>query len=239
VDWRGGLHVFRFGVNFTSGAPFLVSGHKRGAALRCVHDEQWPVRRPCSSVKGGVHTALWLTRSQAQRVWCLGGLRLLNGSILLLTTRIGTRYRRTVVGTSHVRPRALALNGLTACRWGPLHMSPASQRSRVVNVAARSIGAGLLLVGLAWTSAAQANSVDRGRSFVMQNCSPCHSVQKTGESPNPQAPPLRDLHKRYAVEGLAEAFAEGIYVGHSSMPQFRLEPKTIGDLIDYLKSLEG
>jgi mono/diheme cytochrome c family protein len=107
-----------------------------------------------------------------------------------------------------------------------------------VDVAARSIGAGLLSVGLAWTSAAQPSSVDRGRTFVMQNCSPCHSIQNTGESPNPQAPPLRDLHKRYAVEGLAEAFAEGIYVGHSSMPQFRLEPMTIGDLIDYLKSLE-
>jgi len=37
---------------------------------------------------------------------------------------------------------------------------------------------------------------------------------------------------------LAEAFAEGIRTGHPSMPEFRLDPGQIGDVIGFLKSLE-
>jgi hypothetical protein len=46
------------------------------------------------------------------------------------------------------------------------------------------------------------------------------------------------LHLRYPVETLAEAFAEGIVTGHPSMPEFRLEPDQIHDLLSFLKSLE-
>jgi uncharacterized protein (DUF433 family) len=52
-----------------------------------------------------------------------------------------------------------------------------------------------------------------------------------------KAPPFRTLHRRYPVETLAEGLAEGIRVAHP-MPEFRLEPKQIDDLIAYLKSLE-
>jgi hypothetical protein len=41
----------------------------------------------------------------------------------------------------------------------------------------------------------------------------------------------------YPVDDLAEAFAEGIKVAHP-MPEFRMEPDQIEDLIAYLKSLE-
>jgi len=41
------------------------------------------------------------------------------------------------------------------------------------------------------------------------------------------------------VENLAEALAEGIVTAHPAMPQFRLEVGEVGDLIAYLKSLEG
>lgn len=78
----------------------------------------------------------------------------------------------------------------------------------------------------------------RGRTFVLTNCSRCHAVDKVSPSPLAIAPPFRDLHKRYPIEQLQESLAEGIVTGHPSMPQFRLEPDQINDVLSYLKSLE-
>ena len=78
----------------------------------------------------------------------------------------------------------------------------------------------------------------RGRVFARTNCAQCHSIDPVGPSPLSEAPPFRQLHERYPVETLEEAFAEGIRTGHPSMPEFRLEPDQIGDLIAFLKSLE-
>jgi mono/diheme cytochrome c family protein len=80
-----------------------------------------------------------------------------------------------------------------------------------------------------------------GRAFAQKNCSTCHAVAATGASPYAPAPPLRTLHEKYDVEGLAEAFAEGILVGHKGpkqMPEFVLTPEEIDDLLAYLKSFE-
>jgi mono/diheme cytochrome c family protein len=81
-------------------------------------------------------------------------------------------------------------------------------------------------------------SVQRGMVFARTNCAQCHSIDPVGPSPLSEAPPFRDLHKRYPVETLEEALAEGIRTGHPGMPEFRLEPDQIGDLIAFLKSLE-
>jgi cytochrome c len=78
----------------------------------------------------------------------------------------------------------------------------------------------------------------RGKTFALNNCAKCHSIDKVSPSPLKIAPPLRTLHKRYPIETLAEALAEGISTGHPTMPAFRLEPDQIGDLLAYLKSLE-
>jgi hypothetical protein len=53
------------------------------------------------------------------------------------------------------------------------------------------------------------------------------------------APPFRSLHERYPVENLQESLAEGIITGHPSMPEFRLDPDQITDVIAYLKTLEA
>ena len=78
----------------------------------------------------------------------------------------------------------------------------------------------------------------RGLTFVSANCIACHAVDKVSPSPLSIAPPFRKLHEKYPVENLAEAFAEGISTGHPTMPQFRLDPGQIGDVIAYLKTLE-
>lgn len=66
------------------------------------------------------------------------------------------------------------------------------------------------------------------------------NVASTGASPNPKAPPLREIARKYKPEDLEEAFAEGIMVGHQSpdMPAFELEPAQIDALTAYLRALK-
>jgi cytochrome c len=85
---------------------------------------------------------------------------------------------------------------------------------------------------------AQDAPLERGRALAQANCARCHAIGRSGDSPLAKAPPFRTLHRRYPVEVLAEALAEGIKVAHP-MPQFRLEPGQIDDLIAYIESLEG
>ncbi len=85
---------------------------------------------------------------------------------------------------------------------------------------------------------AQSPSEQRGLNFVRANCARCHAIDKMSESPLKIAPPFRTLHTRYPIESLQEAFAEGIQTGHQNMPEFRLAPDQIGDVIAYFKTLE-
>jgi cytochrome c len=81
-------------------------------------------------------------------------------------------------------------------------------------------------------------SAQRGLAFVRTNCAHCHAIDKVSPSPLRAAPPFRTLHTRYPIETLAEAFAEGIVTGHPSMPEFKLDPDQIHNLLSFLKSLE-
>ena len=65
--------------------------------------------------------------------------------------------------------------------------------------------------------------VKRGEALLTRNCARCHATGTAGLSPHPEAPPFRTLSRRYPVEGLAEALAEGLFVGHPDMPQFAFE----------------
>jgi cytochrome c len=78
----------------------------------------------------------------------------------------------------------------------------------------------------------------RGKTFALNNCAKCHSIDKVTASPLKIAPPFRTLHNRYPIETLSEALAEGISTGHPTMPAFQLDPDQIGDLLAYLKTLE-
>lgn len=98
--------------------------------------------------------------------------------------------------------------------------------------------AALLAVLPAPVLASEAGAAQRGLTFARVNCSRCHAIDRVSASPLTIAPPFRDLHLRYPVESLAEAFAEGIVTGHPSMPEFRLPPDQIGDLIAFLKTFE-
>ena len=98
----------------------------------------------------------------------------------------------------------------------------------------------LTLLALAYAMPASAidAKVGRGRTLAQANCARCHAVGRPGASPLREAPPFRELHRRYPVEDLAESLAEGIRTGHPGMPEFRFDPDQVDALIGYLKSLE-
>jgi cytochrome c len=86
--------------------------------------------------------------------------------------------------------------------------------------------------------AQQSPQVQRGLTFLRTNCAQCHAIDKVSESPLAIAPPFRTLHLKYPIESLKLPLAEGIIAGHPTMPQFRLEPDQIADVIAYLTTLE-
>jgi mono/diheme cytochrome c family protein len=87
-------------------------------------------------------------------------------------------------------------------------------------------------------AAAASPQEQRGKTFALTNCARCHAIDRASPSPLKIAPPFRTLHTRYPVENLTEALAEGIQTGHPTMPEFRLDPDQIHDLLSYLKTLE-
>jgi cytochrome c len=117
-------------------------------------------------------------------------------------------------------------------------MSKSSMTSRLIVGAFVAAVALSALPPTARSEEALSPPAQRGKVFVLTNCSRCHSVDKITESPLKPAPPFRTLHLRYPVESLQESLAEGIITGHPSMPEFRLDPGEITDVIAYLKSLE-
>lgn len=102
--------------------------------------------------------------------------------------------------------------------------------------------AAVLLTAAAFAPPAGAQPLDpaatRGLNFLRANCARCHAIDKISPSPLAIAPPFRDLHRRYPVESLEEGMAEGLTTGHPTMPEFRLDPGQIADVIAYFKTLE-
>lgn len=105
----------------------------------------------------------------------------------------------------------------------------------------------ILSVAMAWAllSLATANAFasdgggdpDRGHDLAVARCGACHAVEPRGRSPLRAAPAFRTLGRRYPVESLDEALAEGIVAGHPDMPSDPWEAADIADFIAYLERL--
>ena len=82
-----------------------------------------------------------------------------------------------------------------------------------------------------------AQSAQRGMVIARTYCVKCHSIDKVSPSALTIAPPFRELQKKYPVEQLEEALAEGLVTGHPTMPEFRFDVGQGRDLISFLKTL--
>ncbi len=107
-------------------------------------------------------------------------------------------------------------------------------RSAFAGFAALAVAAALA----AGPAAGQPSPQACGEAIANTHCARCHAVGDTDASPMRLAPPFRDLSKRYPLENLAEALAEGIVTGHPGMPRFTFEPREIDALLTYMASLK-
>jgi cytochrome c len=83
-----------------------------------------------------------------------------------------------------------------------------------------------------------ASALKRGADLLAANCARCHATGTTGSSPHQDAPAFRTLSRKYPIEGLGEALAEGLSVGHPDMPEFTFESQDVGAILAYLKSIQ-
>jgi len=85
---------------------------------------------------------------------------------------------------------------------------------------------------------AASDPASQGFDLVRSNCARCHAIDATSQSPEPKAPALRDVVRRYDPAALEEALAEGIITGHQDMPEFTFEPDQITAIVAYLDTLK-
>jgi mono/diheme cytochrome c family protein len=78
-----------------------------------------------------------------------------------------------------------------------------------------------------------------GYELLRSNCASCHAIDATNLSPEPKAPPFRDVVKKYDPAALEEALAEGIVTGHERMPEFAFEPDQVAAIVAYLDTLKA
>jgi mono/diheme cytochrome c family protein len=78
-----------------------------------------------------------------------------------------------------------------------------------------------------------------GKAILEDNCGRCHSLGTSGESPLPQAPPLREVYLKYPIDQLEQGFGEGMGSKHRDMPQIQFSPDQVVAILDYLGSITG
>src|SRR5262249_3068336 len=142
-------------------------------------------------------------------------------SLRQLRSRISWRISKRSSPCRHRVPRAI--------KMAPTH--PGGQRWPIIALAA-------FLSLVSSPVLAQSPAAQRGLTFVRVHCPQCHAIDKVSDSPLTIAPPFRTLHLKFPIESLRRRLAEGIVADHPTMPQFRLDPDQIADVMAYLQTFE-
>ena len=97
----------------------------------------------------------------------------------------------------------------------------------------------LLALSLVASPALGQSEEEEGRALVEANCSGCHGVGLTDESPHPDAPPFRTLSERYPIDTLDETLSHGFTITHPDMPDFLATASQIDEITAYIVSLQS
>jgi cytochrome c len=99
----------------------------------------------------------------------------------------------------------------------------------------------LVALGLWPALAAEgASPAAEGKQLLEKNtCTRCHAIEATGDSPLKQAPPLRDVYRKYPVQELEFEFAEGMGSRHKDMPQVQFSSEQVDAILTYLSEISG
>lgn len=96
----------------------------------------------------------------------------------------------------------------------------------------------LMAVAACPASAADRESIFRGKRNAEINCGPCHAVALSDESASPAAPPLRELWMRPSFATLRRDMAGSLFLRHAVMPDFEPATEQVSDLADYIESIQ-
>jgi cytochrome c len=117
--------------------------------------------------------------------------------------------------------------------------APMKSASAWQNIAAGTALAISAAVLAPHAASAQPNDAERGMKLAQEKCARCHATGKADASPDPKAPPFRNVGRNYPPEHLAEALAEGIVTGDNAMPEFKFDPRDVDAIIDYLEMISS
>ena len=99
----------------------------------------------------------------------------------------------------------------------------------------------VLTMGLLWSTFAHARAEEQrdGKEMLQQLCARCHSIGRTGRSPNRQAPPFRSFSETKLYDSdFLQRLQDGYSSIHPSMPTFRFNREDAEEVLNYMKSIQ-
>jgi mono/diheme cytochrome c family protein len=79
------------------------------------------------------------------------------------------------------------------------------------------------------------NAAD-GAAYAKQVCAQCHAIDRTGTSPEPTAPPFRDVANTPGITGTA--LTVWLSTSHPTMPNIVLERHDMENVVAFILSLK-
>jgi len=100
----------------------------------------------------------------------------------------------------------------------------------------------LSTIGLLWSTLAYAARYEeqrQGKEMLQKLCARCHSVGRTGASPNKLAPPFRTFSETKLYDSdFLQRLQDGYSSIHPFMPTFRFNREDAEEVLNYMKSIQ-
>jgi mono/diheme cytochrome c family protein len=96
-------------------------------------------------------------------------------------------------------------------------------------------------MGLLWSTCSYALDEEQqhGKELLQKLCARCHSVGRTGASPNRQAPPFRSFSETKLYDSdFMQRLQDGLTSIHPFMPTFRFNREDAEAVLNYMKSIQ-
>jgi mono/diheme cytochrome c family protein len=97
------------------------------------------------------------------------------------------------------------------------------------------------IVAVVWSAFAHARAGEQrqGKEMLQKLCARCHSVGKTGASPNKLAPPFRSFSETKLYDSdFRQRLQEGLTSIHPFMPTFRFNRENAEEVLRYMRSIQ-
>jgi hypothetical protein len=133
--------------------------------------------------------------------------------------------RRRRIGPIHAMLLAAGVLGLSGCLTIAEDGRSASTESESESVGWKGAGG------------SDPRDIAEGRRIAQRECSTCHAIDQSSASPNPGAPPFRDLLFLNDPALIAYRLIDSVRMGHDSMPLYDFDVRSADALNAYIGSI--